>query len=158
MTATIPLPLHTRRGRCGEITIHGEAHCPYCGKRIGLEHRCPHLDDLLTPTENGGVWAVVVREEPFNIPVLKMGGASPAGDRGRSVLDRVRLALVDGPATDHEIRDHADIDSQGSVAAAIQRLRERGDVEVVAVRREPQCKRLTRVYGLTAAGRVRVAG
>lgn len=149
MTATLPLPRNRR---------HIEAvGCPHCGRAIGLDHRCPHLVELLTPGENGGQWAVVVSSEEQKVPVLKMGGAEHGGVQG-SVTDRVRRALLLGSGTDCEIRTRGEIDSQGAAASAIQRLCARGEVEVVAVRREPRCKRLTRVYGLTAAGRERAGG
>lgn len=43
--------------------------CPYCGNVIGFEKRCPHVDILLTPKENGGQWGLLVRKEPFDIPL-----------------------------------------------------------------------------------------
>ncbi len=59
---TIPLPATGHRSQ------PGTAHCPHCGKRIGMDARCPHVDVLLTPAENGGEWGLVVWDEPFEVP------------------------------------------------------------------------------------------
>ena len=148
---TIPLPATDR-------SQPGTAHCPHCGKRIGMETRCAHVDVLLTPSENGGQWGLVVWDVPFEVPVLKMRDNTEKPEGNLGVTDRVLKVLAAGDATEREIRERAEIDSQGAAAAAIQRLRDRGDVVKVAVRRvEHQGRVFVNVYGLTAAGRAGVS-
>lgn len=60
---TLPLPIIARPGRMRSAWHNiRPVPCPFCGQRIGPDHRCPHVVDFLLPGENGGEYGVVVEE------------------------------------------------------------------------------------------------
>ncbi len=153
---TIPLPA---TGRPNNPV--GTANCPHCGKRIGMETRCRHVDVLLTPSENGGEWGLLVWDEAFDVPMLKMEKRNET-PRDWCLIDKVRHALMRENGTERDIRDRAEINLQGAAASAIQRLRKRGEIAVVAVHRVEESgprgrMRPAKVYGLTGLGRQRAS-
>ena len=165
---TLPLPSHQHRAKGGgTVMVCGVVHCPYCGKRIGLDYRCPHLDELLTPGENAGQWAVVVREEPFEIPVLKMEArpkpkppaertpkprkSTPRASYG-GWMDLVRQSLVLGRGTSPEIEARLGC-KKSTVTMNLHRLWARGEAEIVGRERYGTRRKIASIYALTAAGK-----
>ncbi len=136
------------------------ATCPHCSAVIGLESRCHHVRDLLSPAENGGQWAIVVSEKPSQVRVINQTSIKlPAKPRtsGQNT-NAVREAVAAGFNTSAKV--HQRIGCGKRFAATIlHRLWMRKELQVVGLGGTTRKSgRPAKVYRITKLGRQRLQG